>query len=169
MGVKRINLGNDKMTDEILIPETLRIILSIIGILLLISLLASLYLAHLRNKELELAKASLDYLIDEINAGKTEVNIHNPSPWGIDSFKKESGEIPYRCLNKGFENCICICNIETFMAPGGRKSYEQCDRDNAGVCLESNYDIEAPGIMIVPSLVLEIDHENKMIRAKNEY
>ena len=145
-----------------LAKHILEIILALIGIFFLILLVTTLYSAHLRNKGLEEAKASLNHLIDEINAGKTEVNMYNPDGWAVASFEKESGEIPYQCLNKGFENCICICKPGNLGA-SGEIFYKQCDRNNNGVCLESNYNVEGNWITIVPSLILKIDYENKII------
>jgi len=144
--------------------ETLKIIIAVICIGFLVYLLFSLYYAHARNKELEQAKASLEYLIKEINAERTEVRIYNPEGWDISSFKKPE-RIPNQCLSKGWESCICICQ------PAGthaiKTTLNACNTA-LGICKESEFVVEGPAwtkaISIKPPLILSIDHENKIIK-----
>jgi len=88
--------------------ETLKIILAVISIGFLIYFLGALYYNGVKDKELDLAKASLEHLVEEINAGATEVEIYNPKGWVI--------------LSKDDLVCICetpfTCEIEeNCMAP----------------------------------------------------
>ena len=55
--------------------ETLKIVLAVIAIGFLVFFLVSLYSSYTRNKDLELAEASLGYLIEGINSGSEEVEI----------------------------------------------------------------------------------------------
>lgn len=155
--------------------ETLKIIIAVICIIFLVYLLFSIYNIHLRNKELEKAKASLEHLIREINAGKEEVRIYNPLGWSFYSFpqytmyNRYGGELPEYCSNRRWENCLCICAIDNKEENISKKC------DNLGYCLENEFVIESKegepfkSIMIEePPLTLSIDHENKTISKKIE-
>ena len=93
----------------LLAEETLKIILAVIAIGFLAFLLFSLYNANKTAKDLELAKESLDFLIQEINAQRAEVEIYNPKEWIILSWPYgDTREVPLSCLNLAWSNCICI-------------------------------------------------------------
>ncbi len=119
----------------LLAEETLKIILAVIAIGFLAYLLFSIYSARKESKELELAKASLDFLIEEINSDKTEIEIYNPSStalkkWWIASWPYNN-IMPKSCSNVGWENCICIFSGRSIKPEG----YAE-DSDNHGVCRE---------------------------------
>jgi hypothetical protein len=125
----------------LLAEETLKIILAVIGIGFLVYLLAALYYTNKNAKDLELAEASLNHLVDEINSmneGETkEVEIYNPkysfrsSWWTLAVFSNTNEFKPDSCLNLGWENCICICGVYSVKEKSKVK-----DCDNNGVCLE---------------------------------
>ncbi|MBA7594192.1 hypothetical protein ES703_01131 [subsurface metagenome] len=93
----------------LLAEETLKIILAVIAIGFLAFLLFSLYNANKTAKDLELAKESLDFLIQEINAQRAEVEIYNPKGWIILSWPYgDTREVPLSCSNLAWSNCICI-------------------------------------------------------------
>ncbi|RLG10455.1 hypothetical protein DRN69_08990 [Candidatus Pacearchaeota archaeon] len=162
--------------------ETLKIVLAVISITFLIYLLVSLYFAHVRDKELELAKASLNHLIEEINANAEEVEIYNPKGWYISSFpmkiigfseeNKIEGTnliIPKTCSNIGWESCICIYSWKGVRNPS-------LAVDNLGACKENEFEIRGSvsisntqrienTIKIQnPPLTLTINYENKIIQ-----
>jgi len=121
----------------LLAEETLKIILSVIAITFLVYFLMSLYNGNKDAKDLELAQASLEHLMEEINAKSPVVDIYNPKGWGISVwphdvmrgilfFKKHNTEMPLSCFNLGWEECICICEDE---------GEEECD--DLGYCLET--------------------------------
>ena len=60
----------------LLAGETLKIIIAVICIGFLVYFLISLYLTSKNSKDLEFAKESLNYLSDEIEDGKTEIEIY---------------------------------------------------------------------------------------------
>jgi hypothetical protein len=156
--------------------ETLKVIIAVISITFLIFFLVSLYLSSTRNKDLEMAEASLEHLITEINAGRTEVEIYNPiggfeegviegikgkfKNWFILSWSSEKF-LPDSCISAGWDKCICIC--EGGLNKGEEIFAKRCDEE--GTCLENEFFIEArSGIKIEnPPLVLTIDQENKLI------
>jgi hypothetical protein len=122
----------------LLAEETLKIVIAVICMGFLVYFLTALYMSNKDSKDLELAKASLQHLVDEINAGRTEVEIYNPSPssfstqvkfigWKISSWSSVS-EMPNQCSNLGWNNCICFCK-EDFLDD----EREECDK--TGVCL----------------------------------
>ncbi len=98
--------------------ETVKIIISVIVIAFLIYFLTSLYFAHEKNKDLELAESSLDQLVSSINEGASSVEIYNPTnkvlfTWPMyTEIDDEIEEVmPQSCEIKGWDNCICICGV----------------------------------------------------------
>ena len=125
----------------LLAEETLKIVIALICISFLVYFLVSLYMSNREDKDLELAKASLQHLVSEINAEHSMVEIYNPGPlwnkgvvissWYLVSWN--SMNLPNRCSNFGWGNCLCIC-----------KENKTKNCDDKGVCLESK-DIEIQG------------------------
>lgn len=146
--------------------ETLKIIIAIIAISFLIYLLFSLYSANRTSKDLELAKSSLNHLIEEINAESNVTEIYNPKNWVVSSWP-DNGNLPRECSNAGWDNCLCICN-----RPGGsvRTFLSACE--TKGTCLENDFVVEHAGINAIEivklPLILTIDYENKIITQKEK-
>ena len=137
----------------LLAEETLKIILAVIAIGFLAYFLISLYLSNQDSKNLEFAKASLSFLVKEINDGKTEVDIYNPKGWHISSWQEG---LPLSCSNIGLDSCLCICD---------GKDAEDCD--NKGICLENDFNMGEGSIKIRDSpITLMIDQVNKQISKK---
>lgn len=126
--------------------ETVKIILAVIAIGFLIYFLTSLYFSYKDNKDLELAKASLDHLIKEMNNEITSVEIYNPKTWVLISWPYR-GQRPNSCSSLGWDNCVCICKdvgiwdaIQALISSSVvEKSSEKCDSD--GACLNYNKNI----------------------------
>ena len=121
--------------------ETIKIIIAVICIVALVYFLASLYLAN-RNKDLELAKTSLEKLITDINAGRTETEIYNPNTWVISSWEyncngDKEKSLPEYCLNKGWQKCLCICPYAA--GAGNYPAITTCHKN--GACLENDFSI----------------------------
>ncbi len=156
----------------LLAEETLKIVIALISISFLVYFLSSLYFANQDSKELELAEASLQHLIGEINSGIGEVEIYNPEGWVLSSwphkvlkgtigFREEVNDIPNSCSNLGWKNCICICGATQFLNLEG----EDCDK--TGICLESGYSVDGNVIELEDlPLNLLIDKENEKITKK---
>jgi len=121
-----------KKRGFLLAEETLKIILGVIAIGFLAFLLFSLYSHSKDAKELELARESLDFIMDEVSLGKTTVDIYNPEGWnlgvwpheieesfipeilsnipGVSSLPKTKERLVLQtCENFGWKSCICIC------------------------------------------------------------
>lgn len=108
--------------------ETLKIILAVISIGFLVSFLGALYYNSIKDKDLELAKASLEHLIDEINAGATEVDIYNPEEWYV--------------LSK--DDLVCICETSF-----------NCDVEEN--CIKPNKKVDVSLVQIInPPIKVEI-------------
>jgi hypothetical protein len=148
-----------KKKGFLLAEETLKIILAVIAIGFLAYLLFSLYQANKDAEDLELAKASLNFLATEINSERAQVEIYNPEGWFISSWPSEGG-MPLSCSNLGWENCICICgeSLNPFDSAA-----EECDA--AGACLENAYELDLTEKIEIkePPVTLDIDYENKQI------
>ena len=143
-----------------LAEETLKIILAIIVIGFLIYFLASLYFSSKTSEELEFAKASLDYTLEQLNSKSPEMMILNPVGWMITSWKK--GNMPLQCSNLGWENCVCICD-RAFDYFGLLKNTPLEDCNEQSVCLEYGKEIIIKGDTIViedSSTSLKVNHVN---------
>jgi len=149
----------------LLAEETLKIILAVIAISFLAYFLFSLYNTNKTAKDLELAKESLNHLIQEINAERTEVQIYNPKGWeiyswpntyarGILFWKTTEEGISQSCLNLGWSSCICICKKAT---------PDKCD--SKGICLDNpqGFSFEDSIKIKNPPITLLIDSQNKII------
>jgi hypothetical protein len=151
----------------LLAEETLKIVIAVICLLFLAYLLVSIYLNNKTDEELELAKASLENLVNEINAGNPSVEIYNPDGWLIIPWS-EPETIPSICKNLGWKNCLCICpktwyqKIYDVSTIEGRAN--QCS-DN-GICLESKQKIIWANDMfyeeIYSPLFLEINYGDEI-------
>lgn len=152
----------------LLAEETLKIILAVIAIGFLAFLLFSLYNANKTAKDLELAKESLDFLVQEINAQRAEVEIYNPKGWeiyswpntytkGILLWKTTEEGMPLSCSNLGWDSCICICKKDT---------PDKCD--SKGICLNNPLDFSVEDSIKIkdPPITLSIDYSNKIISKK---
>ncbi len=140
----------------LLAEETLKIILSVIAIGFLIYFLASLYYANKGDNEMELAQASLEHLIEEINTGVAEVVIYNPEDWEFSSWPFEE-EIPDVCSNLGWVECVCICEDKGYF-------YEVNKCNKNGFCTESEDIIFEQGLVIEDEpLNLNINYDNNEV------
>jgi len=160
----------------LLAEEVVKIVIAVICISLLVYLLFSLYYKNKDSKDLEIAKASLNYLIEEINLGKTEVTIYNPDGWTLLSWPYTDSKdiiIPKSCSNAGWTSCICLCKTPNRVMRAFypiRAFSNKCD--SIGACLDNTKSIQAtwtasgesPVLINVP-MTLEID-QNKVIREK---
>jgi len=100
--------------------ETLKIVLAVISIGFLIYFLGALYYNSVKDEKLELAKESVEYLVEQINAGVTEIEIYNPDEWVIVNLPQD-------------KEWICICELPN-----------KCDPDEN--CAKPNKQIEVSGI-----------------------
>jgi len=157
----------------LLAEETLKIILAVIAIGFLAYLLFSIYAANRDSRNLELARSSLDFLIEEINDEKTEVEIYNPGNWVILSWSGiEGDDIPLSCSNIGWESCICMTKDLSLPGkgwsrlPGTASEREKLlERSDEGVCRNNpeDFSVKEPIKISSPPITLEVDYENKII------
>ncbi|MFH0972865.1 MAG: hypothetical protein V1768_02655 [Patescibacteria group bacterium] len=148
----------------LLAEETLKIIIAVICISFLAYFLISLYMKSSADEDLEQAKASLEYLVEEINAGHSPVEIYNPKGWVLSSWGSGVVPLPKSCDNLGWKNCLCICDESTLVTWTLDGLSEDCDED--GFCLENNFVVEGDrwggkkslknSILIEPPLTLKI-------------
>jgi len=155
----------------IITKELLETVLAIISVLLVIGVAVFLYSNYVSNKELEEAKASLNFLVNQASNDATEVVIYNPDKWGglviknsvwILSFSSSKRQqIPEFCAGKRWNNCICIC--AKALSVSARTSC-LTPNNNKITCLESDFSIEEE--IKNPPITLFIDPENKIIFTK---
>ncbi len=151
----------------LLAEETLKIVIALICISFLVYFLVSLYMSNKEDKDLELAKASLEHLISEINAEHPEVEIYNPEGWVISSWSSD-GIRPNQCSNMGWNNCLCICEDLSLLKKGTNvvkglfvknndiESFaKKCDKK--GICLENDFIVKDKKIKLEdPPIILQI-------------
>ena len=162
-----------KKRGFLLAEETLKIVIAVICIGFLVYFLTSLYLKNKDSEKLEQAKASLEYLVSEINLKQPEVEIYNPNGWVISSWSSV-GEMPSQCINFGWSNCLCICDNVGVIKEYWSKLpltdslqeniLSKCDSN--GRCLQSDFSVENNFIEIKKPLPikLKIDYDGKIIK-----
>jgi len=146
---------------------TLKIILAVLGIVLLLYVLFSLYTTFSGKRDLEKARASLDYMADfEMNlakeSGKTEFPIQIPRGWIILTYyDTEKGGLQCRGVY-----CLCICPEKGWFS----EQEEQCV--SKGVCESFDYPVTGAekGINIGEgvNLVLEYNKEKNSFVIKEK-
>lgn len=127
---------NRKGKEEILGPETLKIVLAILGILILIFLMVKLYSMFTHKTDVEQAKSSLDKLSSRITTlleippqtTESEVLIESPNDWAVVAWPYgDSAEKPAKCST---QYCICLCQ-----KPGTFSLSDYLDKCNGeGIC-----------------------------------
>lgn len=148
-------------------------ILALISIGILAFLLFSLYGSRQDAAERELAEETLGHIVQEINAGATQVEIYNPEGWWLISWPHE-GLIPNSCSNLGWGDCLCIFE-KRFWTYTGYDVEKYSEDSTEGVCLEVSSMISLEGgddglgeVKIVnPPLVLSIEHGEEIVVRKN--
>jgi hypothetical protein len=126
----------------ILLPETLKMIIAWISIILLVAFVILLYFYTTNDRELEEAQAtltnssgSIKTAIERVRIGATPeevILINNPVGWSIFTFVGENKK-PNFCAG---ENCICICNnvlVDDLFGVIDSRQLTECDED--GACL----------------------------------
>lgn len=156
----------------LLAEETLKIILAVIAIGFLAFLLFSIYNTGRTSQNLEFAEESVDFLLEEINAERSEVEIFNPDGWWVISWPRE-GVTPDACSNLGWENCICIVEdlgyFQKFISIFSSEDYE-LDKlkanSNEGICKENprEFSTEEPIKISDPPITLSIDYDDGLIK-----
>ena len=108
--------------------ETLKIVIAVICIGFLIYFLGALYFNSLGEEDLKLAKSSVEHIIEELNAGSTEIEIYNPEGWWI----------------RNEQNKICIC-----------EKSDSCDSEG---CIESEIFVSGNIQIKNSPIVLELNN-----------
>jgi len=97
---------------EILAPETLKIIISLICIVILVYLLVSIYYASINKQKLLQAKSTMEKINEIVNKIKIDssyvgnITEITPADWMIFSYSGNAKK-PNQCMG---QNCLCICD-----------------------------------------------------------
>jgi len=101
----------NKNGEEMLLPETLKIIIAVICIVILIYLGVSLYGIFSQKTKLEQANQGLDEIILTLDRLENNENgtylVLGPKDWFLTSWSKSDDNRPEKCEG----SCICICNF----------------------------------------------------------
>lgn len=155
--------------------ETLKIIIAIVGILLLVYLVVSIYYGN-KNKEKNQAEDSLERISEEIDAGATSVSIYNPEGWRIVSWPYDN-KIPAACSSEKWQKCLCICpgigllGTAIAITPFSETSdefLEVCDKKGACVynkkgLIIMDSGVQSPIEIANPPLILDVNYEKAEI------
>ena len=115
----------------LLAEETLKIVIAVISLGVLIFFLASIYFNSQSSREKELAQATLENVIEDLNQEKESTILLNPLDWQLLSWPL--GELkPSSCIDKNWEHCLCICKPLSVFTPN--MAVEGCSE--SGVCAE---------------------------------
>ena len=124
---------------ELLAPETLKIIISLVCILILVYLLFAIYSSNSKAQELIHAKnlmSTISGMITKINiepSFKGDIPHITPAGWIIVSYAS-SGAKPNQCSG---QNCLCICDsvssIWSIFKSTEERQLNECSKN--GVCL----------------------------------
>jgi hypothetical protein len=165
---------NKKGEEVLLVTKTAEIIIGVRVLVFLAFLIYSIWNNNRTiDKNLELAKYSLNRLEKDLKAGASETQILNPRSsgkdggWALISWPDPYGNVIETCREKGWKGCICLCLANTLMS---------CDETN--VCIESEFHVDSGNdystssvslpraIFILPPLNLEINQTTKIIKEK---
>lgn len=152
-----------KNKKAIVLPETLKLIIAVLCIMLLIYLAVSLYGLFFKKTAIEQAKENLKQMSIKINKieksekSENQFLLESPSKWFLIAFPYKDGvETPKQC-NK---YCICICPLED-------KSNALKDCSSLGACVDVSMKIEtvndAPIYIKGPSLLRMRLVNNKIV------
>lgn len=179
--MKKIRFANHKKRNSKkgfwMLEKSLEIVLAIASILVLVGIFVLGYSNVTRSKDLELAKASLEHLISEIEAGRETVDIYNPKDWGLVSFVKGSdlSLFPSYCLNRGWIKCICICpppkgSVHTYFLAclSSPEKRITCSQSEFSIESKNLFGVDSHTIPIVPPMALEVGYSSHIIRKKEE-
>ena len=137
--------------------EIVKIVLAVIGIIFLFVILFKVYYNYQADKDLEIAKATLERLKTEANSMPTgttkDFEIYGPH--SIGSINKlllswTNPNMPNTCLNLGWENCICICKKDTY---SWKSQIKICDE---WACIQSPLTILTPSEIEIQNIPLTI-------------
>ena len=166
----------------LLAEETLKMVIALISISFLIYFLSALYFTNQNSKDLELAEATLENLIESANSGIEEVEIYNPEGWVLISWPyQDKDKTPLSCSKLNWESCICIIkdinlgsqllSLLPFTEDVRDKFLDESSNTEKAICVENtkNLVVKKDGtqqqpIAIQPPLTLNI--KDKIIKLK---
>lgn len=103
---------------SLLSEETLKIVVALVCIVLLVSLLTGIYNNYNKNKELEMAKATLEGFTQSVSSKQSSFDVFNPTSSITKKFylvvwDSSALKIPASCENLGWKNCVCLCKTSS--------------------------------------------------------
>lgn len=141
------------------VGETLNIVLAVVGIMLLLYLLVSLYGVFIEKGKVEQAKGTLNEINGVLktfdSAKKNTVLVLNPRDWYLFGVLKEDTEARANC--RVGENCICFCSKK----PGGCGLESSClvvDK-KVSICSEISDCISKENAFVSTKKLLELKLE----------
>lgn len=153
-----------KKKGMLLAEATLKLIIAIICLGVLLYFLGSLYFSSQANKERELAKATLENVLSEMEQKRTSVTLFNPEGWYLISWPSPREETLASCNDFGWQYCVCICESALISQLQDAK---ECSEE--GICLQSSQQVvfgssDQSGILIDnPPLTLSLAYQEDTV------
>lgn len=110
----------------LLAEETIKMVIGVICIVLLVYLLFAIYNSKNDKLEREQALASLKLVKETFEKNISQVEIFNPEDFFVVSWPND-GEIPSKCSNLGWENCMCVCKTKFYHRNIVKNFAKDCD------------------------------------------
>ncbi|MBT4258011.1 hypothetical protein HOD88_02420 [archaeon] len=146
----------NRKRGEILVNETLKIILSVIAIGFLVFFLTSLYFAKIYDESFIAAQNTAEQIDLVVKAGGGEVDALTPKGWSIFSFVRR--DRPNSCSGK---SCLCLCD-DVPKVQFWKNQLDECNKK--GVCLIVDGLIEFDEIKIKKELTsIEISEKGGQV------
>jgi hypothetical protein len=147
-----------KSKKAILMPETLKIIIAVISIVILLYLAVSIFgIFTQKNQDKKFAENhmnQIENLIGELDEGESRrYTLLSPDGWVLSGWP-EDGEYPNEC--SGLKSCLCLCDspgkgTPESLTPGG--FLNKCNE--LGVCKELDKKVIVNGANLVNAEITE--------------
>ena len=122
----------------LLTEETLKVVVAVIGLIILVYFLVSLFYSGNTQEKTKQALSSVGEISNAVNSlssGQKSVEVLQPQKWTMFSFVGEDKK-PNSCFG---ENCLCICNkvnVDTLFGLLESRQLNECAE--TGACLVVN-------------------------------
>lgn len=138
--------GIDWMSEEVL-----RMVIAAICLAGLFLLLYGIYNANKDAKNIDLAKNSLQDIVNKIANKEEQIRVTNVKGWAISSWP-DRGNIPSECTKNNWNSCICICAL-----PSGSVKTFLLACNTLGTCLENNFAVKGFDAYGLKTNIIEIN------------
>lgn len=146
MKLQKIKINSNKNKKGILLPETLKLLIGVLCIVLLLYLAIKMYDIFAKKSELEQARAHISNIQGKISELKTRENggsfqyiLYNPQGWALVGWPYVGSDkeynVPY-CVDRGWKSCLCLCSWPSPPPATPNSFSETCNANK--ICFDTN-------------------------------